>query len=74
MYGIVLDFELADKNILKMLGVFLDVNVQGYSFRPAKKNKPTKQALFGVQETCMELYGTVKVCITMSSKLLYQKK
>ena len=44
MSCIVLDFELADKNITKELGVFTDGKLQGYSFRPPKKYKPTKQA------------------------------
>ena len=43
---IVLDSELADKNVTKKLGVFIDGNVQGYSFRPPKKYKPTKQAIW----------------------------
>ena len=43
---IVLDIELAEKNIIKELGVFVDGNVQGFSFRPPKKYKPTKQAFW----------------------------
>ena len=46
MSCIVLDIELADKNVMKELGVFIDVKVQGYSFRPPKKYKPTKQAFW----------------------------
>ena len=46
MCCIVLDIELADKNVLKYLGVFIDGNVQGYSCRPPKKYKPTKQAFW----------------------------
>ena len=42
----VLDIELADKNVNKELGVFIDGKVQGYSFRPPKKYKPTKQAFW----------------------------
>ena len=41
---IVLDIELADRNVNKELGVIIDGKVQGYSFCPPKKNKPTKQA------------------------------
>ena len=44
MSCIVLDIELADKNVFKELGVFIDSKVQGYSFRPPKKYKPKKQA------------------------------
>ena len=44
MSCIVLDIELADKNVVKELGVFVKGKVQGYSFRPPKKYKPTKQA------------------------------
>ena len=43
MSCIVLDIELADKNVMKELGVFFDGKVQGYLFRPPKKYKPTKQ-------------------------------
>ena len=39
----VLDIELADKNVIKELGVFIDGKVQGYSISPPKKNKLTKQ-------------------------------
>ena len=46
MSGIVLDIELADKNVTKELGVFIDGKVQGYSFRPPKKFKTTKQAFW----------------------------
>ena len=43
---IVLDIELADKNVIKELGVFIDGKVQGYSFRPPAKYKPIKQAFW----------------------------
>ena len=46
MFWTVLDIELADKNVIKELGVFVDGKVQGYSFRPPKKYKPTKQAIW----------------------------
>ena len=46
MCCIVLDIELADINFTKKLGVFVDGKLQGYSFRPAKKNKSTKQAFW----------------------------
>ena len=46
MSGIVLDFELVEKNVIKALGVIIDGNVQGYSIRPPKKLKPTKQAFW----------------------------
>ena len=44
MSCIVPDSELADKNVFWELGFFTNGNVQGYSFRPQKKYKPTKQA------------------------------
>ena len=37
MFCIVQDSELADKNLIRELGVFPDGKVQGYSFRPPKK-------------------------------------
>ena len=46
MSCIVLDIELTDKNVIMELGVFTDGKVQGYSFRPPKKYKPTKQAFW----------------------------
>ena len=46
IYWIVLDIEVADKNVIKGLVVFIDDKVQGYLFRPPKKYKPTKQAFW----------------------------
>ena len=43
---IVLDIELADTNVFKEMGVFVKDKVQGYSFRPPKKYKLTKQAIW----------------------------
>ena len=44
VFHIVLDNELADKNVIRKLGVFIDGNVQGYSFRPPMRYQSTKQA------------------------------
>ena len=44
MSCIVLDNKVADKNVSRELGVFIGGKIQGYSFRPPKKHKPTKQA------------------------------
>ena len=46
MSCIVLDIEPAAKNVVKELGVFIDGKVQGYSFRPPKNYKPTRQAFW----------------------------
>ena len=46
MSCIVLDFELADKNVIMELGFLIHGNVQGYSFRTLKKYKPTKKAVW----------------------------
>ena len=46
MSWIVPDIELADKNVFREMGVFIDRNVQGPSFRPPKKYKPTKQTFW----------------------------
>ena len=43
MSCIVLGIELADKIIIKELGVCTDGKVQGYSYRPSKKCNPTKE-------------------------------
>ena len=40
---IVLDIELTVKNIIKELGLFIDVSVQRFSFCPPKTFKPIKQ-------------------------------
>ena len=44
MFSIVLEIELAEKNIFKELGVFIDGNVQGYSFYLPNVYKPKEQA------------------------------
>ena len=46
MSCIVLDIELADENVFQKLGVFLNVRMQGNSFRPPKKHEPTKQTFW----------------------------
>ena len=43
MSCIVQDIELAVKNDIEELGVFIDRNVQEYPFRPPRKYQPTKQ-------------------------------
>ena len=43
---IVLNFELADKNVIKEFGVSIDGTAQGYSFRPPKLYKPREQAFW----------------------------
>ena len=56
MSRIVLDIELADINVFKELVVFIDGNVQGYSFGPPRKYKPTKQAVWCTKS----LHGIVR--------------
>ena len=46
MSCIVLDVEIADERFIRELVVFIDENIQGCSFHPAKKYKPTKQAFW----------------------------
>ena len=43
---IVLDIELAEKNVVKELVVFIDGQVFGYSFKPPKNYQPTPQTLW----------------------------
>ena len=43
---IVMDIELAEQNIVKELGVFIDGQVSGYSFEPPKNYQPTHQTLW----------------------------
>ena len=70
MFCIVLVIELAGKNVLKELGVFIDGIVQGYSFRPPKKYKPSNK-LFGAHETCTEMCGTLDGWITVSLQTIF---
>ena len=46
MSFIVLDIEMADKNVIKELGAFIDGKNQGYSFRPPEKYRSTEQAFW----------------------------
>ena len=64
MSCIVLDFEIADINLTKELGVFMDGKFQGYSFRPTKMGKPTKQSFWCTRI----LYGIAwnKECLNYS--------
>ena len=55
MSVIVLDIELADKNIFKEMAVFIDGKFPGYSFRPPKKVPTHKTSVLGAQETYREL-------------------
>ena len=43
MSWLVLDIELADKNAIKELGVFINYSLQGFSFCPPKTFKPNKE-------------------------------
>ena len=55
---IVLDIELAEKNVVKELGVYIDGQVFGYSFKPPKIiNQHIKHS--GVPKTCTKLIGKV---------------
>ena len=45
MSCLVLDIELADKNVTKKLGVFIDLIVEGDSFCPPEKYKLTSQTV-----------------------------
>ena len=46
MFCIVLDFEFADINLIKEMGVFTYGIVQGSSLRLPRKYKPVKQAVW----------------------------
>ena len=62
---IVLDFELADKKVIKELGVFIDGKVQGHSIVLQRStNQQIKR--FGAQKTCTELSGPVDVWTTVT--------
>ena len=65
MSCIVLGIELADKNIIKELGVFIDGSVQGFSFCSPKSFKPNKQTTWNTRH----LHGIA----WSSGKLDYEK-
>ena len=65
MTCIVLDIELACKNIIKELGLFIDGSVQGFSFCPPKSFKPSKQSTWNTSH----LHGIA----WSSGKLAYDK-
>ena len=46
---IVVDVEFVERDIVKELGVYIDGHVLGYSFKPPKEYKPSKQALWCTQ-------------------------
>ena len=54
MSCILLEYELANKNVIKKCGVLIDDKDQEYSFRPPKSTNPQSKR-FGAQETCSEM-------------------
>ena len=46
MSCIVVDNQLAEKNVFNELGTFFVGKIQGYSFRPPKEYQPTRQAFW----------------------------
>ena len=46
---VVLDIECIKSNIVKELGVYKDGQIEGYSFLPPKKFKPTSQSFWCTQ-------------------------
>ena len=62
---IVLDRELADKNIIKELGLYIDGSLWGFSFWPPKTFKPNKQTTWNTSH----LHGIA----WSSGKLEYDK-
>ena len=69
MFCNVLDIELVDKEVSKDLGGFIDGKIQGYSFRPPKKYKPTKQAFWCTRN--LQLCRTAEVWITVSFQTFF---
>ena len=65
MSCIVLDIELADRNVIKELGVFIDTH-----FVLQKRTNPQNKR-FDAQETCRKLCETVDVWITVSLQYLF---
>ena len=69
---IVLDFEVANINIFKEFGVFINKKIQGYPFPPPKTRNPQKKH-FGIREFCRDSIGTVNVWFTVSFQKNFQK-
>ena len=67
---VVLVIELAEKNINKQFGILNNGKVQGCYF-DLQKSKNLQSKHFGVQKTCMELFGTVEVWITVSCQTFF---
>ena len=61
----VLDIELAEKNVIKELGLFIDGSVQRFSLCPPKTFKPNKQTIWNTSR----LHGTA----WSSGKLEYEE-
>ena len=72
MRCIVLHIKLTDENFTKKLGDFIDGKVQEKSFCPLKTYK-SQNDIFGVRETCTELYGTVDAWLTVRSPTLFSE-
>ena len=72
MSCIVLDIELADINVFQELGVYFDGKVQGYSSRPPKKHKPTKQAFWCTRKMHRSLWNSGCLNCTELPKFLYR--
>ena len=62
---IVRDLELNEENIIKELGLLIDVSLQRFSFCPPKTFKPNKQTAWNTSH----LHGTE----LSSGKFLYEK-
>ena len=71
LFCIVLAIELADKNVIRKSCVFIDGKVQGYSFCPPKKYRPTKQAFWCTKNLHRILYKKVDVWITVSFQTFF---
>ena len=67
---IILDIELADKNVIKELGVFIDGSLQGFSFCPPKAFKPNKQTTWNTIHQ-RGIDGMVESWIMISSWLSF---
>ena len=69
----VLDIELADKNVIRELGVFIDGKVQstGILISSSEESTNPQNKPFGAQETCTELCGRMDVWITVSFQTLF---
>ena len=71
-FSALLTFELADKNVIKKLGVFTGIKHKGDKFGARKTVQTHKTSIFDIQEVCTELCRAVALWNTVNFPKLFQ--